>query len=189
MTKLKTLLLLTIFAAGTAHADTCSAKLVPTFTAQQASQMCATFVGTSTLSANLVPGTDNAYSLGTTAARFTEVNAKAVRFGPATVPTMAATPVVSANSFLPGLNVIGAASASTAAILGASSTPTVGDHFIISNASGQTVRIKAAGAATLNGATAGGFITIPNLATVECFTQAVGNQVCLQPVIPTPQGP
>lgn len=104
------------------------------------------------------------------------------------VPTMAATPAVGTNQFYPGLNVIPTAAANTAAFLGPA-TPTPGHEFVISNASGNSVRIKAAGGATMNGATAGGYVVIPNLATVQCFTQAAGNQICLQPVIPTPAGP
>ncbi len=104
------------------------------------------------------------------------------------VPTMAATPVAGTNEFSPGLNIIPTAAANTAALLGPS-TPVPGQRFTINNNSGATVRIKAAGGATLNGATAGGYITIVSLATVNCFTASLTNQVCMQPVIPTPQGP
>lgn len=102
------------------------------------------------------------------------------------VPTMAATPVVGTNEFYPGLNVVPTAAANTAAFLGPS-TPIPNQRFLISNASGAAVRVKAAGGATLNGATAGGWISVASLATVECFTQSATNQVCMQPVIPTPQ--
>lgn len=104
------------------------------------------------------------------------------------VPTMASTPVAGTNEFYPGLNVVPTAAADTAALLGPS-TPVPGQEFLISNNSGAAVRIKAAGGATLNGATAGGYITLASLATVECYTQSATNQVCLQPVIPTPAGP
>lgn len=105
------------------------------------------------------------------------------------VPTLVATPVISTNSFLPGLNVIPTNAASNAAFLGADATVVPGKYFVISNASGASQRIKAAGGATMNGATAGGYIVLASLATVECFNQSATNQVCLQPVIPTPAGP
>ena len=105
------------------------------------------------------------------------------------VPTMVATPVAGTNIFKPGLNVVPTAAANTAAFLGAA-TPIVGEHFIINNSnSANAVRVKAAGGATLNGATAGGYISLAALATVECYTASSGNQVCQQPVIPTPAGP
>ncbi len=104
------------------------------------------------------------------------------------VPTLAATPVVGTNQFLPGLNIIPTNAASNAAFIGVS-TPVVGQQFRIVNASGAAQRIKAAGGATLNGATAGGYISIASLATVDCITASATNQVCLQPVIPTPAGP
>ena len=110
------------------------------------------------------------------------------KFGPASVPTMAATPVAGTNILYPGLNVVPTAAANTAAFIGAA-TPVVGQRFIVNNAAGATVRLKAAGGATLNGATAGGYIALVSLATVECFTASATNQVCLQPVIPTPAGP
>jgi len=104
------------------------------------------------------------------------------------VPTMAATPVVGTNEFKPGLNVVPTAAASTAAILGPS-TPVPGQHFIINNSGPNSVFVKAGGGATLNGATAGGKIALPTLATVECLTASATNQICLQPVIPTPAAP
>ena len=104
------------------------------------------------------------------------------------VPTMAATPAAGTNEFYPGLNIVPTAAANTAALLGPS-TPVPGQKFVINNASGASVRVKAAGGATLNGATAGGYIVLASLATVQCFTASLTNQVCLQPVIPTPAGP
>ena len=105
------------------------------------------------------------------------------------VPTMVATPVAGTNIFKPGLNVVPTAAANTAAFLGVA-TPVVGEHFIINNSnSANAIRIKAAGGATLNGATAGGYISLAALGTVECYTASSSNQVCQQPVIPTPAGP
>lgn len=49
---------------ASAHADACAVALMPPFTSAQASKLCATFVGTSTISASLIPGTDNAYDIG-----------------------------------------------------------------------------------------------------------------------------
>lgn len=104
------------------------------------------------------------------------------------VPTLAATPVVGTNMILPGLNVIPTAAANAAAILGPS-TPVPGQQFRIVNSGPNSVRIKAGGGATLNGATAGGYIVLVTLAAVDCFTTSVTNHECLQPVIPTPAGP
>jgi hypothetical protein len=104
------------------------------------------------------------------------------------VPTLAATPAAGTNQYLPGLNIIPTNAANNAGFLGVA-TPVVGQQFRIVNASGAAQRIKAAGGATLNGVQAGGFISIASLATVDCITAAAGNQVCLQPVIPTPQAP
>lgn len=107
---------------------------------------------------------------------------------PRYVPTMAATPAAATNKFQPGLNVVPTAAANTAAFLG-DATPVPGQHFVINNSMANAVRIKAAGGATLNGATAGGYIALPALATVDCYTASATNQVCMQPVIPTPAGP
>lgn len=57
-------LLGSILIAGTAVADTCSVGLMPVFTSSQAKELCATFLGSSTISASLIPGTDDAYDIG-----------------------------------------------------------------------------------------------------------------------------
>lgn len=54
--------------AGTVSADTCSKNLMPPFTAAQAVELCATFLGTATLSSTITPGSNAAYDLGTSAA-------------------------------------------------------------------------------------------------------------------------
>jgi hypothetical protein len=104
------------------------------------------------------------------------------------VPTLAATPVAGTNLFKPGLNVIPTNAASNAGFLGAA-TPVVGQQFRIINNSGAAQFIKASGGATLNGAQAGGKISIASLAIVDCITMSTGNQVCEQPVVPTPSAP
>lgn len=112
-----------------------------------------------------------------------------VQWGPvAAVPTMVSTPVAASNFFSPGLNVVPTAAANTAAFLGAA-TPVPGQQFRIYNSGPNAVRVKAGGAATMNGATAGGYITLATLATVDCQTTSATSQICLQPVIPTPAGP
>ena len=142
-------------------------------------------------------GKDVIVAVGSTPTPLTKTNTTGIslqvagqgfNLGPAYVPTMAATPVAGTNVFAPGLNIVPTAAANTAAFLGAA-TPVVGQRFVINNNSGASVRIKAAGGATLNGATAGGYIVLASLATVDCFTASTGNQVCLQPVVPTPAGP
>ncbi len=112
------------------------------------------------------------------------VNAQLAAF----VPTVAATPVANVNLIRPGLNIVPTAAANTALFIGVA-TPVVGQQFVVTNSGPNAVRLKAAGGATLNGATAGGFISVASLATVQCYTASASNQVCLQPVIPTPAGP
>lgn len=103
------------------------------------------------------------------------------------VPTPAATPATS-NQIKPGLNAVATAAANVAMYIG-DPTPVAGQAFTFINGAGNAVRLKAAGGATLNGATAGGYIVVAVGATVQCYTQSATNQVCLQPVIPTPAGP
>lgn len=66
----KLLTLLAILFSTSALADTCSKNLMPTFPSAQASKLCATFLGTSTVSASIIPGTTNSYDLGSAAATF-----------------------------------------------------------------------------------------------------------------------
>lgn len=310
MKRIISTLLVCLSLVQSAYADTCAKNLVGPFTSNQAVELCATFVGTSTISASLIPGSDNAYDLGstsfsmrslytgtsiisktsqifrvrqdaqrlftldgssdtaltftfgdagTTAAQVLTVSAStsdadddsklalagggaesitrgaylslggnesslsggailtsgdkaasvlvlatgsttgAVRvqdaagitheqFGPVYVPTMAATPVVGTNIFNPGLNIIPTAAANTAAIIG-HTTPVPGQRFVIFNNSGNTVRAKAGGGATLNGATAGGWISMATGTTLDCTTVTTGNILCRLPAQPTPQGP
>lgn len=177
-----------------AFADTCSSKLTTFFTSYQATKLCTSFG--SAINSSLIPNTDNTYDLGTALKQWrTLYIGTGVVFAAGAndqltpyAPVLAATPVAATNIFQPGLNVVPTFAANTAAFLGAA-TPIPGQQFKISNASSNSIRVKAAGGATLNGATAGGYIAVPNLATVECFTQSATNQVCEQPVIPTPAGP
>jgi hypothetical protein len=112
-----------------------------------------------------------------------------VGYGPGTSPVLISTPTPGTNVFMPGLNVIPAtATANTAAYLGVT-TPTPGSQYDIYNASASTVRAKAAGGATINGATAGGYITIPTLAMAHCHYTSATNVACTPPVALTPQGP
>lgn len=107
---------------------------------------------------------------------------------PAYVPTMAATPVAGTNIFQPNsLNVVPTAAANTAALLPA--TPIPGDSFVIVNSGPNSIRVKAGGVATLNGATAGGYMVLGTLASSTCVATAAANYNCELPVIPTPAGP
>lgn len=116
--------------------------------------------------------------------------ATGLSYGPGYVPTLAATPVIGTNSFLPGLNVIPTNAASNAAFLGANATPVPGECYKIINAAGAAEFIKVAGGATLNGAQAGGKISIASLAEDDCcYSNPATNAVCTQPVIPTPSAP
>ena len=160
MKHIVSLIVFVLLSASASFADTCSKYLTgPAFSAGQATVLCKAF--------------------GT---------AIGLPLSQSFVPTMAATPVAGTNYFAPGLNVVPTAAANTAAFLGLA-TPVVGQQFSINNASGVSVRAKASAGLTLNGATAGGYIVIPNLATLDCETVSLTNQVCRQPVIPTPAGP
>ena len=107
---------------------------------------------------------------------------------PALTPTLAATPVAGTNVFLPGLNLVTSSTLNHGAFLG-QATPVPGQSFTIVNNTANASRAEAAGGATLNGATAGGYISIAAQATVQCMTASSGNQICMQPVVPTPAGP
>jgi hypothetical protein len=187
MNKLLAVVVSLALCVSTAKADSCTAGLTGPFTAAQAVSLCNKLI---------VPVASNTTDLGSASKPFRSVyvgtstvfSSGANSVLTAYVPTMAATPVGGTNQFLPGLNIVPTAAANTAAFLGAT-TPVPGQQFRIVNASGASVRVKASGGATLNGATAGGYIAVPNLATVDCMTATTGNQVCLQPVIPTPAGP
>lgn len=181
-------------AATPAFSDTCARTLLPAFTAAQATTLC-TKLGLSQ-AVSVIPQTTNSVDLGSSSSVFRSAyvgtslvfSSGANSVLTAYVPTLAATPVAGTNQFLPGLNVVPTHAANTAGFLGAA-TPVPGQQFTIVNESGNAIRVKAAGGATLNGATAGGYISVANLATVDCITASSGNQICRQPVIPTPAGP
>lgn len=150
----------------------------------------------SSVAASSLPKTDNTYDLGSASKQWRNlyIGTKAVFASGANaqltayVPTLVATPVAGTNVFQPGLNVVPTVAANAAAFIGPA-TPVPGQQFTIVNSGPNAIRAKAAGGATLNGATAGGYISIASLATVDCVTSASGNQSCRQPVIPTPAGP
>ena len=104
------------------------------------------------------------------------------------VPTMAATPVIGTNNILQGMNVIPTAAANAAAIIGAS-TPVPGQQFTIVNTGPNSVRLKSGGGATMNGATAGGYVVLATLQTAECIASSATNYNCHLAVNPTPAGP
>jgi hypothetical protein len=104
---------------------------------------------------------------------------------PSNVPTMAATPAAGTNAFLPGMNPVPTAAANTAALLPA--TPVPGDQFHIVNTGPNTVRVKSGGSATMNGATAGGWIALATLQSAFCWASTTSNYQCEAPPAPTPQ--
>lgn len=191
---MKRILLALCLLPSVALADTCQNNLGVAFPASQKSALCNKLGGSVVISQ--VPQADNSIDLGSSSKVWRNVyigtsalfSAGAGRVLAPYVPTMASTPVAGTNFVAPGLSVVPTAAANTAAFIGPA-TPVPGQEFIVSNNSGAAVRLKAAGGATLNGATAGGYISVASLATVQCFTQSATNQVCLQPVIPTPAGP
>lgn len=66
VTKILISVLLALGITSNSYADTCAKNLVGTFTPAQAVKLCSTFTGSSTISASLIPGSDNAYDLGST---------------------------------------------------------------------------------------------------------------------------
>lgn len=190
----KILFAIALLLPGVAQADTCATNLGIAFPASQKNALCNDFGGSVNISQ--VPASNNSINLGSSSKQWSNayIGTKVI-FGAGAgetytpyVPTAAATPVAGTNIVRPGLNVVPTNAANNALFIGPA-TPVPGDHFIVSNNAGAAIRLKAAGGATLNGATAGGYISVASLATVECFTQSATNQVCLQPVIPTPAGP
>lgn len=65
------LALVAIFVATDVMAD-CTTDLIPTFESLQAETLCATFLGTATIGATLIPGVDNTYDLGSGSFQFNE---------------------------------------------------------------------------------------------------------------------
>ncbi len=104
-------------------------------------------------------------------------------------PVLISTPVAGTNIFSPGFNLVPpTVTANTAAFLGGA-TPTPLSEFEIYNPSASTVRAKAAGGATINGATAGGYLTIATKCSVRCKYATATDISCSVPACPTPQGP
>lgn len=120
-----------------------------------------------------------------------ETDYRGAQFIRAYVPTMAATPVAGTNDILGGISVIPTAAANTAALL---PTP-IGANLVevkrVINNSGASVRVKAGGTNTINGATAGGYIVLANLEALTCETTSATNHRCKLDtgVLPTPAGP
>lgn len=142
-----------------AYADSCTAGLGNLFVPNQANKLCRL--------------------LGTELA-----------MGSVQTPILISTPVVGTNFFAPGLSIVPAtATANTAAYLGQAATPIPGQAFIIYNGSASTVRAKAGGGATINSATAGGYMTIPTLCQLGCRYTSATNLSCGAPACPTAQGP
>jgi hypothetical protein len=106
---------------------------------------------------------------------------------PRSVPTMAATPVAGVNVFSPGVNVVPTAAANTAALLPA--TPVPGQVFTIINNGPNAVRVKAGGAAAINGGAAGNYISVATLQQAECVTIGAAAHNCALKTVPTPAGP
>lgn len=106
---------------------------------------------------------------------------------PRYVPTMAATPVAATNKFQEGVNVVPTAAANTAALLPA--TPVPGQIFRIINSGPNAVRIKAGGAAAINGGSAGNYIPLATLQQAVCVTTGAAAHYCNVSTVPTPAGP
>jgi hypothetical protein len=116
----------------------------------------------------------------------------APRMVPYTV-TAATTPVVGTNMLLPGYNIVPTVAANAKAILmpatGADSTPIAGKVYQIYNQGGNTIHIVAGGGATMNEATAGGYLALATKLSATCFSSSTSNYDCRLNVNPTPAGP
>lgn len=102
--------------------------------------------------------------------------------------TAAATPVAGTNDAKGNLVIIPTVAANAACIL---PTPAqVGIQKLIVNTGGNTVRIKAGGTNTINGATAGGWLPITASGLMDCESTSTTNWACDNVrAAPTPQGP
>jgi hypothetical protein len=103
-------------------------------------------------------------------------------------PVFAATPVAGTNIIKPGLNVVPTYAANHAAFIG-QATVVPGEVFEVYNEGANSVRLKAAGGATLNGATAGGYLILATKLSATCKSVSATNQSCELSVNPTPAGP
>jgi hypothetical protein len=78
--------LLSLVCASAALADTCGKNLTGPFPAPQANKLCATFLGSSTLSSTITPGTDNTYDIGTSSAGLRSLYADTSVLTPLLIP-------------------------------------------------------------------------------------------------------
>jgi hypothetical protein len=67
----KILLASLLLVQGVAHADTCSTKLMPTFTSAQAQSLCRNFG--SSVSTSLIPSANNTYDIGSSSLRWKDL--------------------------------------------------------------------------------------------------------------------
>jgi hypothetical protein len=103
------------------------------------------------------------------------------------VPTMAATPADGTNMLTGRYNSIPTAAANTAALF--ETTPTSGVVKVTCNRGVNAVRLKAGGASTLNGSTAGAYIPLAVQQCAYCVNDDGTNWSCGLLTVPTPAGP
>lgn len=108
--------------------------------------------------------------------------------------TPLASPTIGSNIVLPGYNVFPPTpTANAAAILepstGSNTTPVPGQCMEFYNPGAATVRVKAGGGATMNGATAGGYVAVATLTSGKCCATSTSNYACVLHTNPTPAGP
>ncbi len=103
------------------------------------------------------------------------------------VPTMAATPVAGTNDFAGLVNAVPTAAANTAALLPAG--PTAGTLKYIINTGPNAIRVKMGSTNTVNGGTAGGYISVASLQQARCIADSATNWNCQLSTVPTPAGP
>ena len=101
--------------------------------------------------------------------------------------TFAATPAAPANVILGRVAIVPTAAANAAGLL--KPTPQVGDFVTIFNSGPNAVRIKAGGAATINGSSAGGYIPLATQQGAECLATGSAAWFCALNTVPTPAGP
>lgn len=204
MKKILATLLVVLLSAETAIADSCSANLLPLFTANQATKLCAYFVNTASLSGSLTftgsgpiiaptkvaiaagaASTPN-YNLDNTGIHF--VNSGMSVAGPAYVPTMAATPASGTNDLKVGYNAVPTAAANTSACLPLS--PQDGDLVVVENGMANAVRPKSCSTPGVNGGAAGTYMSVPAWArAVLRYNSSLTTWFGSLQTVPTPAGP
>lgn len=94
------------------------------------------------------------------------------------VPISSPTPGI--NVLYPGDNLVPATPTANTAVFVGPATPIPGQEFVVENQSPSTIRLKAAGAATMNlQGSAGGWVDLLTLRRAHCKTLSTTQQTCV----------